>query len=145
MEIGFDEYPDFDACKAGSAGSVQCPPYASATCFNVEAISVDLRIMNPDPVEKSYRRGCSYFNTPATDCNVYVDGLKDAEACKDTCIGDNCNSDSIEVPANCYTCEYQWDDHGQIGVGDPRCDDPSMLSRLVFSVAPIVSVLNLLH
>ena len=129
MEIGFDEYPDFDACKAGSAGSVQCPPYASATCFNVEAISVDLRIMNPDPVEKSYRRGCSYFNTPATDCNVYVDGLKDAEACKDTCIGDNCNSDSIEVPGNCYTCEYQWDDHGQIGVGDPRCDDPSMLSR----------------
>ena len=84
---------------------------------------------NKDPVEKSYRRGCSYFNTPATDCNVYVDGLKDAEACKDTCVGDNCNGDSIEVPANCYTCEYQWDDHGQIGVGDPRCNDPSMLSR----------------
>ena len=84
---------------------------------------------NKDPVEKSYRRGCSYFDTPATDCNVYVDGLKDAEACKDTCVGDNCNGDSIEVPANCYTCEYQWDDHGQIGVGDPRCNDPSMLSR----------------
>ena len=47
MEIGFEEYPDFDACKAGSAGSVQCPPYASATCFNVEAISVDIRVVNP--------------------------------------------------------------------------------------------------
>ena len=47
MEIGFEDYPDFDACKAGSAASVQCPPYASATCFNVEAISVDLRLVNP--------------------------------------------------------------------------------------------------
>ena len=42
-----DEYPDFDACKAGTASTVQCPPYASATCFNVEAISVDLKILNP--------------------------------------------------------------------------------------------------
>ena len=47
MEIGFEDFPDFDACKAGSAASVQCPPYASATCFNVEAISVDLRLVNP--------------------------------------------------------------------------------------------------
>ena len=42
-----DDYPDFDACKAGTASSVQCPPYASATCFNVEAISIDLKILNP--------------------------------------------------------------------------------------------------
>ena len=91
-EVAMEGYPDFDACKAGTASSVQCPPYASATCFNVESISVDIRPIGPAPTEKSYRRGCSYFDTPATDCNIYVDGLKDAEACKDTCVGETCNS-----------------------------------------------------
>ena len=36
-------------------------------------------------------------------------------------IDDNCNNEEIEIPQNCYECDYYWDDAGTIGVGDPRC------------------------
>ena len=117
---------DFENCRHGTGNDeVTCEPYATRACFSVETVSKDLSpLPGSDPAEVSYRRGCSHFEVDESQqkCNNYLDGFKNAEACKDSCTEkDSCNDQEIEVPQNCYVCEYSWDLQGTIGVGDQRC------------------------
>ena len=79
----------FEQCRHGEDGFEQpkCPDYARRACFSVETVAEDWR---PDSVtEVTYRRGCSHFEVDDTQlrCNSYLDGTKNAEACKQTCTG----------------------------------------------------------
>ena len=112
----------FELCRHGKdVPSMECPEYARRACYSVEALSEDLR--PGEQADVSYRRGCSHFELDESQlkCNAYLDGLKNAEACKEACTEDNCNDQEIEIPQNCYDCDYLWDDQGTLGTGDPRC------------------------
>ena len=112
----------FELCRHGeNVPTMECPEYARRACYSVEALSEDLR--PGEEADVSYRRGCSHFELDESQlkCNAYLDGLKNAEACKEACTEDNCNDQEVEIPQNCYDCSYAWDDQGTLGVGDPRC------------------------
>ena len=122
----------FENCRHGENMEVmECGAYARRACYTVESISQDLR--DEDKADVTYRRGCSHFELDESQlkCNAYLDGLKNAEACKDTCTSDECNSDEVEIPQNCYDCTYTWDEQGSIGLGDPRCRSGVLGSMVV--------------
>lgn len=103
----------FQDCKNGNAASMSCPGYAQKACFSHETISEDNR---DGTTTINYRRGCSHFEYEYENrkCNNYNFGIENVEECKDTCTSNDCNKEEIVVPANCYTCDYTWDQEVKI-------------------------------
>ena len=115
-------------CKDQSSDNAAgCPGYANKACYTATSISYD----GNDVQQTNTDRGCSSFiiNTDdSTECTLSNSNGKPVNTCKQTCMGDDCNTKQPDYEIDttptrsCLSCAVTVDQNNQtVGAGDASC------------------------